>query len=97
MTVLRESVFYLYGCNFFFNSENDMKLSELSGLLNDVLAQLAKAKAEILDKIESLETALSDVELPQDAQDALAALMAKAQALDDVVPDAPVDPEEPAE
>jgi hypothetical protein len=64
-----------------------MKLSELSGLLNDVLAQLAKAKAEILDKIESLETALADVELPQDAQDALAALVAKAQALDDVVPD----------
>jgi hypothetical protein len=89
-------VFYLYGCNFFFNSENvDMKLSELSGLLIDVLAQLAKAKAEILDKIENLETALGDVELPQDAQDALAALMAKAQALDDIVPDAeaPVEPD----
>ena len=80
-------MFYLCGCNFFFNSENDMKLSELSGLLAEVLDQLAKAKAEILDKIESLEAALSDVELPQDAQDALAALMAKAQALDDVVPD----------
>ena len=82
------------GCNFFFNSEIvEMKLSELSGLLTDVLAQLAKAKAEILDKIESLETALSDVELPQDAQDALAALAAKAQALDDIVPDteAPVE------
>jgi ACT domain-containing protein len=77
-----------YGCTFFLNLEDlSMKLSELSGLLNDVLAQLAKAKAEILDKIESLETALADVELPQDAQDALAALVAKAQALDDVVPD----------
>jgi hypothetical protein len=77
-----------YGCTFFLNFEDlSMKLSELSGLLNDVLAQLAKAKAEILDKIESLETALADVELPQDAQDALAALVAKAQALDDVVPD----------
>jgi hypothetical protein len=91
---------YLYGCTFFINSEDlPMKLSELSGLLTEVLAQLAKAKAEILDKIEALETALGDVELPQDAQDALAALMAKAQALDDIVPDAeaPVDPEEPVQ
>ena len=81
-------MFYLYGCNFFFNSENvDMKLSELSGLLTDVLAQLAKAKAEIIERIETLETALSDVNLPPDAVSSLAALMAKAQALDDIVPD----------
>jgi ACT domain-containing protein len=85
-----------YGCTFFLNSDEDlsMKLSELSGLLNDVLAQLAKAKAEILDKIESLETALSDVDLPEDAVAALAALSAKAQALDDVVPDAEAPVEE---
>ena len=90
-------MFYLYGCNFFFNSENvDMKLSELSGLLTDVLAQLAKAKAEIIERIETLETALSDVNLPPDAVSSLAALMAKAQALDDIVPD-PVDPEEPVD
>jgi ACT domain-containing protein len=81
-----------YGCTFFLNSEDlSMKLSELSGLLNDVLAQLAKAKLEILDKIESLETALSDVDLPEDAVVALAALVEKTQALDDVVPDAPVE------
>jgi ACT domain-containing protein len=84
-----------YGCTFFLNSEDlSMKLSELSGLLNDVLAQLAKAKLEILDKIESLETALSDVDLPEDAVAALAALSAKAQALDDVVPDAEAPVEE---
>ena len=80
--------FNFYGCTFFLNEDLSMKLSELSGLLNDVLAQLAKAKLEILDKIETLETALSDVDLPEDAVAALAALVEKTQALDDVVPDA---------
>ena len=85
--------FNFYGCTFFINDEDiSMKLSELSGLLNDVLSQLAKAKAEILDKIAGLEAALADVDLPEDAVTALAALSAKAQSLDDIVPDA--EPEE---
>ena len=85
--------FNFYGCTFFLNDEGiSMKLSELSGLLNDVLSQLAKAKAEILDKIAGLEAALADVDLPEDAVTALAALSAKAQSLDDIVPDA--EPEE---
>ena len=87
------SSFNFYGCTFFINDEDiSMKLSELSGLLNDVLSQLAKAKAEILDKIAGLEAALADVDLPEDAVTALAALSAKAQSLDDIVPDA--EPEE---
>jgi hypothetical protein len=99
-----------YGCNFFFNSENvDMKLSELPALLAEILDQLVKAKAEIVGKIEELEEAMTvdpDVELSQEAQDLLVALRGKAQALDDIVPDAavepiepedPVDPEEPVD
>lgn len=71
-----------------------MKLNELAVTLTAVLDQLTKAKAEILGKISDLEAALVNVELPEDAQVALAALVVKAQALDDVVPDVePIEPE----
>jgi len=64
------------------------KLNELATTLAALDAQLGKAKDEIIAKIAELQAALTDVELPADAQAALDSLTAKVQALDDVVPDA---------
>jgi hypothetical protein len=70
--------------------EMSMKISEVSALLVSVDAQLGKAKDEIVAKIAELQAALVNVDVPADAQAALDDLKVKAQALDDVVPDAPV-------
>ena len=72
--------------------EVSMKLSELTPVLTALASELDKAKAEIVGKIAELESALSDVDVPADAQAAIDALKAKAQSLDDIVPDAPVPP-----
>ena len=69
------------------------KLNELATTLAALDAQLGKAKDEIVAKIAELQFALTDVEIPADAQAALDSLTSKVQALDDVVPD--VVPEEP--
>lgn len=66
-----------------------MKLSELAAALTTVGDQVTKAKDEIVAKITALEASLSDVEIPAEAQTNLDALKALAQALDDIVPDAP--------
>jgi hypothetical protein len=66
-----------------------MKLSELLQALTDLQTQIEKAKAEILAKIAALELALSDVDVPADAQVKIDELKAAAQALDDIVPDQP--------
>lgn len=66
------------------------QLHELGAQLNALAAQLAKAQAEILGKIAELETQLTQTgDLPDDIQEALDALKAHVQALDDVVPDVP--------
>jgi hypothetical protein len=65
------------------------KLSELDGMFAAVSAQLAKAKDEVLAKIAALQAALDDVPLPEKAEAAWQDLKATAQALDDIVPDAP--------
>ena len=65
------------------------KVSEVEGLVVGVTEQLAKASGEILDAIAKLQGELADAELPAGAVAALADLAAKAQALDDIVPDAP--------
>ncbi|SEN76696.1 hypothetical protein SAMN05216325_1595 [Nitrosomonas marina] len=67
------------------------KLDELGTKLNQVLAQIQKAKTEITDQVSALQTALQDAEIPQEAEDALNALAAVAQQLDDMNPDAPAD------
>ncbi len=67
-----------------------MKVSEIASTLTAVSDQLSKAKGEILAKIAALETSLSNVDLPPDATAALDGLKTQAQALDDIVPDAPV-------
>lgn len=64
-----------------------MKVAEVSTAIAEVSVQLAKVRGEILGKIEALETALTDVDLPEDAVDALNALRGEAQAIDDIVPD----------
>ena len=64
-----------------------MKVSELAVAVSQVSAQLTKAQSEILSKIDALETALIDVELPDEAVAALDGLKVGAQALDDIVPD----------
>ena len=64
-----------------------MKVSELAAAISELSAQLAKAQGEILGKIDALEAALVDVELPIEAVTALEGLRVGAQALDDIVPD----------
>lgn len=75
------------------------KIEEVAGLINTALGQFEKAKGEIVAKIDSLQTrvteleaALANTEIPADAQTALAALKAEAQSFDDVVPDVPAEP-----
>ena len=56
-------------------------------LIADVVAQLGKAKSEIVAKIGGLEAAVASGE---DLSGPLAELVAAAQGLDDVVPDEPL-------
>jgi uncharacterized membrane protein YfbV (UPF0208 family) len=62
-------------------------LSQLATALITIQNQLAKAQEEILEKIDTLQDALANVELPAEAEQALTDLINRAQALDDVVPD----------
>jgi hypothetical protein len=71
-----------------------MKLSELNGVVAGLGTQLVKVQQEILDRIAALETALTDVEVPETAVTALADLAVAVQSLDDIVPDAIPDPGE---
>jgi DNA repair ATPase RecN len=65
------------------------KLTELNGILQALGDKLDKATAEIIAAIDALKKALSDVELPADAQASLDRLTAAAQVLDDLNPDVP--------
>ena len=64
-----------------------MKVSELGAAVAELSAQLAKVRVEILGKIDALEVALADEELPEEAVTALGDLRETVQALDDIVPD----------
>ena len=70
-----------------------MKLNELSGEIAAVVVQVAKVRDEVLARIAALETALANVELPEDVMTALDALRTSAQGLDDLNPDAVVEPD----
>lgn len=63
--------------------------------VNAVVAQLGKAKAELLEKIADLQLQLDDAKVA-DVVD-LSELVAVAQALDDIVPDAEEPADEPVE
>lgn len=78
------------------------KVNDVATQLQNIVAQLNKAKEEIITRVTELQTALQNVELPADAETALANLSVAAQALDDLNPDpqpaaepdpAPADPE----
>lgn len=69
-----------------------MKLSELTTAISGVSTQLTKAQNEILSRINALENALVDVDLPEDAVSAIEALRTQTQALDDIVPDVVAEP-----
>jgi hypothetical protein len=82
-------------CDLYVNYKSKDSLMALADDLQEIKAQLDKAKDEIVSKIGDLEIALASAgEQSADVQDAVGALKGVAQALDDVVPD-PV--EAPAE
>lgn len=71
--------------------KEDKIMSQLGDTLNSIKDQVGKATVEILGKIADLEAALANAgTIPVDAQTALDGLKVAAQALDDIVPDAPV-------
>ena len=83
----------IHTLNMYCNSEEIlMKLSELIIAMSGVSAQLFKVQNEILSRINALENALIDVELPEDAVAAMDALRTQTQALDDIVPDVVPEP-----
>lgn len=62
-------------------------MGEVQDAVDAVVVELGKAKDEIVAQIADLEAQIAAGEVPD-----LTALKAAAQALDDVVPDAPVEP-----
>jgi hypothetical protein len=80
----------------FFNRTLGRSLMSTQAQVDAVVAQLAKAKTEIVGKIADLQLALDDAGVA-DVVD-VSELVAAAQALDDIVPDVPeVEDEVPAE
>lgn len=70
-----------------------MKVSEVAPTLNKISDNLDKVKTEV----QNLKDSLSDVELPDEATEALERLTAATKAVDDVIPDDPTpEPEEQA-
>jgi hypothetical protein len=64
----------------------DMKLSELATNLSGIDAKLTEASTEIIAKIAELKTALSDVDVPAEAQALITEIGTKATGLADIVP-----------
>jgi len=63
----------------------ELTVGNVQSAVDAVVEQLSRAKEEILGEIDALELRVADGEVPD-----LSALKAAAQALDDVVADAPV-------
>ena len=83
----------IHTLNVYYNpKEILMKLSELTTAISGVSTQLTKAQDEILSRINALENALVDVDLPEEAVSAIEALRTQTQALDDIVPDVVAEP-----
>lgn len=62
----------------------DMKVSELAGVLNTLVAQVEKIRAEV----QALKDSLANVDLPEAATTALANLDTALKGVDDITPDA---------
>lgn len=83
----------IHTLNVYYNpKEILMKLSELTSAIAGVSAQLTKVQNEVLTRLNDLENALIDVEIPEEAATAIEALRTQAQALDDIVPDVVIEP-----
>jgi len=65
------------------------KLSELAATLANLSDKLDKAKIEIVTEITKLKEGMGNADIPPEAQASLERLSALAQALDDIIPDAP--------
>jgi ATPase subunit of ABC transporter with duplicated ATPase domains len=65
------------------------KLNELAAELSGVRALLGEGISEVVAKIQELEDALANTSIPDDAQSVLDELKVSAQALADIVPNAP--------
>jgi vacuolar-type H+-ATPase subunit E/Vma4 len=64
------------------------KLSNLAAALTGIDSKLTEAQMEIVAEIQKLRDSLGNVELPPEAEAALASIQAKANALADVIPNA---------
>ena len=87
---LKEEVRRLYSLlTYVFKKETNIMagIKDLAGILQGVKDELDKATTEIVNKIADLENALSNTEIPADAQAVIDGLKADAKALDDIVPD----------
>ena len=71
------------------------KVNDLAAKIEQVNAQLHKAKDEIINEVAVLKDSLQNVEVPTAAEDALNNLAAIAQALDDLNPDQVEEPTDP--
>ncbi|WP_292918883.1 hypothetical protein [Nitrosomonas sp.] len=71
------------------------KVNDLAAKIEQVNAQLHKAKDEIINEVTVLKDSLQNVEVPAAAEDALNNLAAIAQALDDLNPDQVEEPTDP--
>jgi len=70
-----------------------VKLEELAASMLTISNQLNKAKDEILSKIADLNDAVAAAQdVPAEVVNAVSGVIAAAQALDDIVPDAPPPP-----
>jgi uncharacterized protein YoxC len=77
-----------------FNRKNRHFMSNTSQTLEAIVAQLSKAKGEIVGKIQTLTDSINNNQdtLSPESQQALSDLQTVAQQLDDIVPDAPAAP-----
>lgn len=70
------------------NKTITMKLAQLAAAIAAIDTRLTEAQTEITAEIQKLKDALSDVEVPAEAQAALDAITVKSAALADIVPNA---------
>jgi len=65
----------------------EMKLSEIAAQLTAIYAKLTEASTEIVAKIDALNEALADVDVPTEASALIDDITAKATDLANIVPD----------
>jgi guanyl-specific ribonuclease Sa len=71
------------------NQNTTMKLAQLAAALTAIDTKLTEAQTEIVTEIQKLKDALTDVDVPAEAQAAIDAITTKAGTLADIVPNPP--------